>query len=153
MIDELKQKHKVIEKNDKFIHKIEVKYPKQNVYNMKQEWSEKLKECNDWLENYDKAMTTTIEMGIDKINTSIKDKQKEYEEFDALTNEEKVAKMLIVFEKDRQQFLEKVANQTKMIDEYTQAVKEEFDKYKKDIETKKLQTLQALNLWNNPERK
>ena len=153
MENELKQKHKVIKKKNGYVHKIEVKYPEENVAKMQESWAKGVEEINTWLSNYDNNMKSTIENGEKTLLNTLEQKQKYFEEYDASSDEEKLKKMQEFLEKEKKEFEEAVAKKDELLEKNKQEIISEFEKIKRDVEVKRSNYLEALNLWNNPEGK
>lgn len=150
---ELKQKHKVEEKTDKFIHNIKVTYPKENVASMKKSWTETLEKINDWLDNYNEHFDKTKEQGFQAVEENYTNALKFYEDFELLSDEEKSKKLLEGFYKEKEKFFEQNPSIEVMKEEFLKSLNDEFNKYKQQFLIDKKNKEDALKLWNNPIKK
>ena len=149
----LKQTHKVVADDSKYTHYIEVEYPLVNVKNMKDSWSETVEDINAWLEEFDSNVEKTIEYGVQSFETELNEKAKRFEGFELLSDVEKLARMKEVFVAEKQLYEDMVARKEELLVEARQSIVEEFSKTKAEVEKKRSQLLDALNLWNNPQVK
>ena len=152
-IDSIKQKHKVIKKKDKYVHKIEVKYPNENVSAMKESWVKGVEEINEWLNSYEVTMTQTVEDGKKKFLETLNERGKYFGDYEKLTQEDKLKRMEELFNKEKEAYLKTVEDKDKLLVESENNIKSEFERVKRQVEDKRKQYLEALHLWNNPEVK
>lgn len=150
MANELDVKHRVEKRKNTYVHNIKVKYPNENVKNMTEGWEKTIKEFNEWLDGYNEMVNTTIDMGLKKLDETLEQQKKQYEEFETYNNEQKLKKLLDEYAKERKEFEEKLQNKDELILEYKKGVYDEFEKSKSEITKKKEELSAALKLWKNP---
>lgn len=146
---ELKRKDKIEEKNDRFIQKITVTYPKENVKNMIQNWEQALKQAEDWLEHYDENLDKLLKDGVERFTSTLNAEAENYEQFEKLPDDEKFKRFMDEFNKHKQEVQEKLDNIEKYKEELKKEIKSEFEKMKQEQEQRKEMWQQALKLWKN----
>lgn len=146
---ELKRKDKIEEKDDRFVQKITITYPKENVKNMIQNWEQALKQTEDWLADYDKNLDKLIKDGVEKFTSTLNAEAENYKQFEQLPDDEKFKKFMDEFNKHKQEVQEKLDNIEKYKEQLKNEIKSEYEKMKQEQEQRKEMWQQALKLWKN----
>lgn len=148
MVD-MKRKDKIEEKDDRFIQKITITYPKENVKNMIQNWEQALKQAEDWLEHYDENLDKLLKDGVEKFTSTLSAEAENYKQFEQLPDDEKLKKFMDEFNKHKQEIQEKLDNLEKYEEELKSEIRSEYEKIKQEQEKRKEMWEQALKLWKN----